>query len=485
MKEKIKWNYDSCYQLALECKKKSEMAKKNSRAYDVARKNGWFKDYTWFLSDEEIRHQKKPNRVKWSYERCKELAQQYTTNAEFAKNHPSTYTVAKRNGWMADFDWLKRSENIYTSRRDNVYAYFFIEQKSIYIGRTVNLQARDTSHRTSNKSAVFKFATQCNVTVPDMTILEYNVTITEGLEKEDHYCNMYKEEGWNVLNIAKTGIKSGSVGALGSGKWTYNKCYEQAKKYTELKDFREKDATAYIKALKNDWLKDYTWLISANHKPWTYDDCYEEAKKYERRIDFQRESGGAYTKALTNGWIDDYLWFKESVTKLKWTYDKCYEEAKKYTQLKDFINNSGRAYAVVRKNGWLKDYTWLDKKDISQKKVAQYTLSGEFITQYDGVREACRINGFKSNSGISQCCNGKLSHHQGFIWRYFDDSPPLFIDAAEKQSKQVAAYKDGSLAMIFPSTMEAGRQGFNQSHISACCNGIRNYHKGYTWRYLN
>ena len=244
---------------------------------------------------------------------------------------------------------------------------------------------------------------------------------------------MYKESGWNVLNVAKTGIKSGSVGTLGTGKWTYKNCYEEAKKYTTLKDFRKCDnKSAYHKALKKGWLKDYTWLISTIHRNWTYDECYEEAKKYERRVDFQRGNGSAYEKALKNGWIDDYLWFKESVTKLKWTYNECYEQAKKYTTLKDFIKNSGNAYNVARNKHWLKDYTWLYKKDISQKKVAQYTLSGEFIRQYNGVREACRINGFKSNSGISQCCNGNLSHHQGFIWRYFDDFPPLFIDVAQK-----------------------------------------------------
>ena len=483
--KKNKWDYDSCYQLALECKKKSDMHKKNSNAYNVARKNGWFKDYTWFLSYEEIWHKKRPNRVKWSYERCKELAKKYTTNAEFAKNYPSAYTMAKRNGWMDDFDWLKRSDNIFTLRRDNVYAYLFIEQKSVYVGRTINLQERDASHRTNNRSAVFKFATQCNVTIPDMTILESNITLTEGLEKEDYYCNKYKEDGWNLLNVAKTGLKSGSLGALGSGKWNYKKCYEEAKKYTTLRDFRKCDnPTAYEKALKNGWLKDYTWLISTIHRNWTYDECYEEAKKYERRVDFHRGNGSAYDKAIKNGWIDDYLWFKESVTKLKWTYEKCYEQAKKYTTLRDFIKNSGNAYNVARNKHWLKDYTWLDKKDISQKKVAQYTLSGEFIRQYNGVREACRINGFKSNSGISQCCNGNLSQHQGFIWRYFDDFPPLTIDVEQNEKKQVGAFKDGELVMVFSSTTEAGRNGFIQSNVSACCNGKKKTHKGYEWRYI-
>lgn len=53
-----------------------------------------------------------------------------------------------------------------------------------------------------------------------------------------------------------------------------------------------------------------------------------------------------------------------------------------------------------------------------------------------------------------------------------------------KISKSVGAYKDGKLVMTFPSTAEAGRQGYNQSHISACCRGEIKTHKGYSWRYI-
>lgn len=56
----------------------------------------------------------------------------------------------------------------------------------------------------------------------------------------------------------------------------------------------------------------------------------------------------------------------------------------------------------------------------------------------------------------------------------------------EKISKRVAAYdKNGELIMVFPSTREAGRQGFRNSHVSACCRGERKTHKGYTWKYLD
>lgn len=418
--KRTKWDYDACYELAKQCVKKSEMKDKNIRAYQVALKNGWFPEYTWFLSEETIRHQKRPSRVKWPYEKCKELALQYSTLAEFQKAYPSVYTVSKRNGWIDDFDWLGRSGNIYTSKIDNVYAYFFNEFNSVYVGRTVEPSSRDIGHNTSEKSTVFRFASENNTAIPKMMILESGLTIMEGLDREDYYRNKYQSEGWNVLNIAKTGMKSGSLGGLGSGKWNYKSCYKEAQKYKTLKEFRKKSPAAYNVVCKNGWQDDYVWLKTVAHKPnyWTYERCYKEAQLYETRTQFQKGSGSAYDKALKENWLDDYVWFAPSATEFRWDYDKCYAEAKKYTKLADFIKNGGGAYNVSRKNKWVKDYTWLIKKDISRKTVLQFSLDGEFIAKYSGVREACRLNGFKSNSGISQCCNGKLNSYQGFIWKY-------------------------------------------------------------------
>ena len=54
-----------------------------------------------------------------------------------------------------------------------------------------------------------------------------------------------------------------------------------------------------------------------------------------------------------------------------------------------------------------------------------------------------------------------------------------------KTSKSVGAFKDGELVMTFPSTAEAGRQGFNEGAVAACCRGERKTHKGFNWKYLN
>ena len=50
--------------------------------------------------------------------------------------------------------------------------------------------------------------------------------------------------------------------------------------------------------------------------------------------------------------------------------------------------------------------------------------------------------------------------------------------------KQVFQYTiDGELIDVWPSVNECGRNGFNQGHVWACCNGERNKHKGYKWSY--
>ena len=57
------------------------------------------------------------------------------------------------------------------------------------------------------------------------------------------------------------------------------------------------------------------------------------------------------------------------------------------------------------------------------------------------------------------------------------------------RSKQVGAYKNGKLVMVFPSTIEAQRQGFNSGNVSSCCRNCyhrpgNNVYKGFTWKYI-
>ena len=73
----------------------------------------------------------------------------------------------------------------------------------------------------------------------------------------------------------------------------------------------------------------------------------------------------------------------------------------------------------------------------------------------------------------------KLMRDRGFV-------PHAAIEvAAEKHKKPVAQYTlDGSLIRVWPSAMDAEREGgFAHNSIAKCALGKAKIHKGYTWKY--
>lgn len=56
-------------------------------------------------------------------------------------------------------------------------------------------------------------------------------------------------------------------------------------------------------------------------------------------------------------------------------------------------------------------------------------------------------------------------------------------DALTKEKQVIQFDKQNNFIKEWSSTAECGRNGFNNGHISECCNGKRKSHKGYIWRY--
>lgn len=144
-------------------------------------------------------------------------------------------------------------------------------------------------------------------------------------------------------------------------KWTFEKCYKEAKSYKTYKEFRGKSKRAFYAAVKNNWIVKFDWLEKAKHTNgyWNKERCFEEAKKYNSKSSFQKGSTTAYQAARRNKWLNNYSWFKTPTKKRKWTYWTCYREAKKYTAKGEFAKNSSGAYNAARKNDWIKKYIWL------------------------------------------------------------------------------------------------------------------------------
>ena len=242
------------------------------------------------------------------------LQKKYKTYQEFKHNAIRFYRYAITNNLIKDYTWLKDDRVVVsTDKIDSVYAYFFEDQKAVYVGRTLTkrLSTRDTEHLFSNNDSLVKFSKSHDIPIPKMTVLESGLTIEEGLEKEEYYIDYYKKEGYEILNKHKTGVGCGSIGSLGKGMWNEKTCYDEAKKYTRLKDFEKK-------------------------------------------------ASGAYKRARIHGWIKNYIWLQKGVRLHKNNKeDVCHKEALKYDTIDDFIANSPRYYQLAKKNDWLKNYPWL------------------------------------------------------------------------------------------------------------------------------
>ena len=65
--------------------------------------------------------------------------------------------------------------------------------------------------------------------------------------------------------------------------------------------------------------------------------------------------------------------------------------------------------------------TGLNKHKGRTRKVSQYTLDGQYICTFNGVREAARkVYGCdNANVLIWKCANNKLSSYKGYKWKYF------------------------------------------------------------------
>lgn len=65
-------------------------------------------------------------------------------------------------------------------------------------------------------------------------------------------------------------------------------------------------------------------------------------------------------------------------------------------------------------------YTWKKAIDVTRKPVLQFTKDGEFIAEYESVRESERQTGIKRHSIIC-CCKGELKTAGNYKWKYKTD----------------------------------------------------------------
>lgn len=375
------WTFETCMNEAKKYKYYNDFKSKSYEAYIAARKRGWLPNYSWLIKEPVEAWNKK-----WNYETCYAEAKKYKTRGAFGKHGKGAYDIARKNGWLSDYTWFPDFSDS-DSKVDSVYRYFFAEFNAVYVGRTLMYRQhmRDIEHCSMEQDTVYKFAKKHNVDFPEMEIIEENLTIQQGREREDYWLKHYKSLGLKVLNRAATGAKSGSIGSLGSGKWTFEKAFEIAMNYSSVNELCEDYEYLYKISKARGWIEKFDWFRGAEIKiekqtKWTEETCRAEALKYKTRKDFRANCRGAYDKSKECGWIESYTWLY--YYKPNWDYQSCKEEASKYPNRNEFGKNAYGAYTLSRKQGWLDEFY-----PVPLRRVLDYETCKELASKYNTIAE--------------------------------------------------------------------------------------------------
>lgn len=166
-----------------------------------------------------------------------------------------------------------------------------------------------------------------------------------------------------------------------SGYWTYEKCKEEALKYTTISKFQSGSKVAYMKCYKNGWIDKICshMIVKIKHRGyWTYEKCKEESLKYESRKELRIKNKGVYYAIKNNKWWE-LLEHMDRLcnTQNYWTYEKCKEEVSKYETIKDF--RSSKAYQIILKNKWGElldtlEYELTPERNIKYDEIKKITL---------------------------------------------------------------------------------------------------------------
>lgn len=133
---------------------------------------------------------------------------------------------------------------------------------------------------------------------------------------------------------------------------------------------------------------------------------------------------------------------------------------------------------ITQKNGYLYVILYKDGKAKNYKVHRLVALA--FVPNDDPEHktECNHINEIKKDCRASNI--NWLDHKRNINWGTRNER------SGQKRMKPVKQLAlDGTLVAIWPSIIEASRNGFNQSNIVSCCKGKYKTSYGFKWEYLN
>lgn len=294
---------------------------------------------------------------KWSYEELKDLMSKYETKRDFRKDNEGAYTAALQSPHWRDLTSHMRT--LGNVKKRLVYVYEFPEFRSVYVGLTGDEKRRKHQHKTEEDSALYRYMQKHPGVEPiyKLKSLGY-IDAQEASKMETKVEDHYREQGWQLLNIAKTG-------GLGGRMPIYSDDFVRdiAKNYTILKDFwkdHKKMLSTIIKhnkPLYDEVTSHMQKNVGRNAVKYTLEDIMDIASNYDNISEFRKDHPNLYYVIVKRGIIQQVTNHMSRKVVRNYTDDQLKAIASKFKTVKDFRANNSGAYGAAYNRGILKDIT--------------------------------------------------------------------------------------------------------------------------------
>ncbi len=420
------WNsYENRLNAAKNCKTQKEYFEKYPGSYDKsARTQGEMQ----FFRDTIFEQIFMPHGYWDDFKNREKAASECHSKTEFAQKYPVAYRRSREN--IEEFNsYIKRFFDKTFVDDDSkiylIYVYLDYELMIGYCGLTrQSIGMRDCQHRAKDDRLYKLFVNRYKTIIPEPIVVEQGLNRIEAQEKEDYYKQYYSDQGFLMLNSAKTGANISSIGY--TFKYNKEQCLKCAKCCKSIKEFRKTYPKEYYSALQHEWLDDYEWLEKEKFKKdITYEECKELAKTCNSISEFDKKYPSEVITARKNKWLYDFFG-----TPVSWTYEVCFNEAKKYKTRKDFKYNCKGAYVASINNKWIDDFTWLEYKEAKQRTFETFL---EEVLKYNSLKDL-RDNDYGTYEALSK---------RTLLEEFFDESGNIkeFINHLAKNDDDYISFK--------------------------------------------
>lgn len=370
----------------------TDFQKKNQTAYTKALKKG--KDFFNRITD----HMVKPrSTTPYTDQELQDIASKYQTKKDFMQNDSGAYQVAIRRGDELYNQITSHMIPLGSKKKRMVYGYFFKDSNAVYVGLTYNIKERDEQHlvvdENSKRTSVGKFIKETGE-IPELVKFTEYIDPPSAQKKEGELVNTFKNQGYLILNRAKTG-------SLGSGeKYTEKEIEDLLKQITNYKDLYTNHYPIYRAAKRRgkEFLNRVTQHMGRLQINWTKDKVLNLASEFNKLSDFREKHNGAYTHAKNNGYLDDLVGMFPILRRKTVDIQTLRDAASKFDTITDFQKLDSANFGMAKRMGVLddvtshmvrlrkKNYTDDDLKNIAQNYITTKDFYKNDMTAYRAAK---------------------------------------------------------------------------------------------------